>query len=164
MATLAPYITAADLRAALSTSTYMAIYDEEQTGSIVTVDASTAVLLTLARAHSRVVSWLGHTYTKIPLVTDTDVPFLLKDAELNYAIGLSYDRHPEYVRAYAAEPQRKNAYDQAELTMTRVQEAILRFVDSPTVPTPVNVGVIVYDTGPHTITDSLDGTWNGGDL
>ena len=164
MATLVPYITATDLRAALSPPTYMAIFDDDQTGSIVTVDASTAVLLTLARAHSRVVSWLGHTYTKVPLVTDTDVPFLLKDAELGYAIGMSYDRHPEYTRAYAADPQRKNAYDQAELTMTRVQEAILRFVDSPTIAAPVNVGCVIYDTGPHTITDSTDGTRNGGDL
>jgi hypothetical protein len=142
----------------------MSIYDDEQTGSIVTVDASTAVLLTLARAHSRVVSWLGHTYTKVPLVTDTDVPFLLKDAELNYAIGMSYDRHPEFVRAYGADPQRKNAYDQAELTMTRVQQAILRFVDSPTIAAPANAGGIVYDSGPRTLTDSLDGTYNGGDL
>lgn len=164
MTVLAPYNTPAELRAAMSPATYMSIYDDDQSGSIVTVDASTAVALTLARAHSKVVSWLGHTYTKIPLVTDTDVPFLLKDAELNYAIALSYDRHPEYIRAYGADPQRKGAYDQAELTMTRVQEAILRFVDAPSMPLPVNVGCLIYDTGPHTVTDSLDGTHNGGDL
>lgn len=142
----------------------MSIYDDEQCGSITEVDASTAVNLTLARAHARVVSWLGHTYNQLPLSTDTDVPFLLKDAELNYAIGMSYDRHPEYVRAYGMDPQRKSAWDQAELCMTRVQQAILRFVDSPTIAAPTNVGGLIYDTGPHTITDSLDGTRNGGDL
>lgn len=164
MATLAPYITAADLRAALSSSVYMALFDDEQTGVTATVDASLGVTLTLARAHSRVVSWLGHTYSKLPLVTDTEVPYLLKDAELNYAIGMAYDRHPEYVRAYGSDAQRQNAWDQAELTMNRIQEAILRFADAESVGDPVNVGGIVYDTGPRTLTDSLDGTYNGGDL
>lgn len=164
MSTLAPYIAASDLRAALSPAVYMAIFDDEQTGSIADVDASNAVALVLARAHSRVVSWLGHTYTKLPLATDSEVPYLLKDAELNYAIGMSFDRHPEYVRAYGADPQRKNAWDQAELTMNRVQEAILRFVDAPSVGKPVNVGGIVFDSGPRTLTDSLDGTYNGGDF
>jgi len=164
MTVLSPYITAAELRAALSPATYMAIWDDEQCGSTTEVDASTAVALVLARAHAKTVSWLGHTYTKIPLITDTDVPFLLKDAELNYAIGMSFDRHPEYVRAYGMDPQRKSAWDQAELCMTRIQQAILRFADAPSIAAPTNSGGIVYDTGPHTITDSLDGTWNGGDL
>jgi hypothetical protein len=164
MTILSPYITAAELRAALSPSVYMAIFDDEQIGSTIEVDASVPVQLVLARAHARVVSWLPHTYTQLPLSTDLEVPYLLKDAELNYAIGMSFDRHPEYVRSYGMDPQRKSAWDQAELCMTRVQQAILRFADSPSINAPTNSGGIVFDTGPHTITDSLDGTRNGGDL
>jgi hypothetical protein len=164
MATLAPYITAAELRDALSPATYMAIFDDEQIGSTTVVDASRPVALLLARAHAHVVSRLGHTYNKIPLITDSEVPYLLKDAELNFAIGMAYDRHPEYVRSYGADSQRKNAWDQANLTMLMIQEAVMRFVDAPSVGDPVNVGGIVFDSGPRTLTDSLDGTYNGGDL
>ena len=161
---LDPLITAAQLRATLSEPTYMALYDDEQLGSAEAVDASAAVQLTLRRAHIRCVSWLGANYSKLPLDTDSDVSDLLIDAELNYAIGLSFDRHPEYVRQYGEDPRRKAAYDQAELTMTRVQEGILRMPDSPSMGQPANVGGIVYDSGPRTMTDSLDGTYNGGDL
>lgn len=161
---LTPFITAAELRATLSPATYMAIFDDEQTGSVSLVDASTAVLLTLSRAHIRTVSWLPPSFDKLPKSSDTDVSILLKDAELNYAVGLSYDRHPEYVRAYGADPQRKAAYDQAELTMTRVQAAVLRLPDSPSMDEPHNVGGIVYESGPRTLIDSFDGSRNGGDL
>jgi len=104
MTTLAPYVTPAMLRARLSLATYIAIYDDDLTGSITEVDASEGVALTLSDAHSLVVSRLGTNYTHIPLVTDIDVPFLLKSAELNYAVGISYDRHPEYIRAYGTDP------------------------------------------------------------
>jgi hypothetical protein len=164
MGTLAPYITPVELRDALSPATYMAIFDDEQCGSTITVDASTAVALVLARAHSRVVSWLGSNYSRIPLVTDAGIPLLLKDAELNYAIGMSYDRHPEYVRAYGCDPQRKSAWDMAELTMERIQAAVLRLEDGTPVAKPKNIGGIVWESGPRTLTDSLDGTYNGGDF
>lgn len=161
---LEPFVTPQMLRDTLSPATYMALFDDEQTGSISDVDESAPVLLLLRRAHIRVVSWLGHNYTKLPLVTDTDVSDLLIDAELNYAVGMAYDRHPEYTRSYGEEPKRKAAWDQAELTMMRVQEAILRLPDAPSMGQPANVGGIVYESGPRTLTDSIDGTFNGGDL
>lgn len=161
---LAPLITAANLRDAIGTATYMALMDDEQLGVVEAVDTSSAVALLLSRAHIRCVSWLGANYAKTPLVTDTDVSVLLQDAELNYAVGLAYDRHPEYVRNFGEEPKRRAAYDQAELTMQRIQEAILRLPDMPSMGQPANVGGIVYDSGPRTLTDSIDGTYNGGDL
>jgi hypothetical protein len=157
-------ITAADLRNALGTATYMALFDDEQTGSITEVDASANVLLVLRRAHVRCISWLGTNYAKIPKSTDSDVSDLLVDAELNYAMGLAYDRHPEYVRAYGADPQRKNAWDQAELTMMRIQEAILKLVDSPSMAEPLNVGGLVIDSGQRIFLDSADGQRNSGDF
>jgi len=157
-------ITAADLRNALGAATYMALLDEETTGSISDVDASAAVLMVLRRSHIRCISWLGTNYAKIPKSTDNDISDLLIDAELNYAIGLAYDRHPEYVRAYGADPQRKNAYDLAELTMMRIQEAILKLVDSPSMAEPLNVGGLVIDGGQRVFLDSSNGQRNSGDF
>jgi hypothetical protein len=159
-----PLITAADLRNALSTPTYMALFDDEQCGSYIEVDASAPVLLTLRRAHIRCISWLGTNYTKIPASTDSYVSDLLVDAELNYAIGIAFDRHPEYVRAYGEEPKRRAAFDQAELTMTRIQEATLKMVDSPTMEEPLNVGGLVVDNGQRMFLRAADGTNNGGDF
>lgn len=161
---LEPFVTAAELRAALSLATYLALFDDEQTGSTDIVDASLPVTLTLSRAHVRVVSWLPNSYSTNPTADDSDVSVLLKDAELNYAVGMAFDRHPEYSRQYGEDPRRKAAFDQAELTMTRVQSAVLRLVDSPSLGIPALAGGVCYESGPRTITDSLDGTHNGGDL
>jgi hypothetical protein len=159
-----PLVTAEMLRNALSRDTYLALYDDEQCGSYVSVDASAPVALTLRRAHIRCISWLGANYSKIPASTDNDVPDLLIDAELNYAIGMSYDRHPEYVRQYGEDPKRKAAWDQAELTMMRVQEAVLKFVETPSMAEPENVGGVVIDGGRRAFLDGIDGTNNSGDF
>jgi hypothetical protein len=144
---LDPLITGEDLRLALSKATFLALFDDELTGEVEVVESSPEVAQVLRRAHIRTVSWLGANYNKVPLVTDTDVSELLKDAELNYAIGMSYDRHPEYVRQYGEDVKRKAAYEQAELCMMRVQEATLRLVDSPSMAEPENVGAVIVDSG-----------------
>jgi hypothetical protein len=118
----------------------------------------------LRRAHIKCITWLGANYTKIPDGTDSHISDLLVDAELNYAIALAYDRHPEYVRAYGEEPKRKAAWDQAELTMMRVQEAVLKFVDLPDMEEPRNVGGVVVDGGQRVFLKASDGTNNGGDF
>lgn len=160
---LAPLITANLLRLALTTTTYMALFDELQLGDVGSVDASASVTLVLRRAHVRCVSWLGLNYKKIPLVTDAEVPDLLVDAELNYAVGIAFDMHPEYVRQYGEDPRRKSAFDQAELCMQRVQEAILQFVDAPSVGEPENVGGVVTDSGQRVFLGSTNGALNSGD-
>lgn len=161
---LAPLITAADLRATLSEPTYMALFDDDQSGVVASVDASDGVAMCLRRAHIRCVSWLGVNYSKVPLVTDTDVPDLLIDAELNYATGIAFDRHPEYTRQYGEDPRRKAAYDQAELTMLRVQEAILQFVDSASMKEPENVGGIIVNEGQKMFLGATSGALNSGDF
>lgn len=161
---LAPLITGEDLRIALSKATFLALYDDEQTGDMETIETSAEVGQTLRRAHIRTVAWLGNNYNKVPLVTDTDVSELLKDAELNYAIGISYDRHPEYVRQYGEDVKRKAAYDQAELCMQRVQEAVLRLVDSPSMAEPENVGAVIVDSGQRTFLGTTNGVVNSGDF
>lgn len=160
-----PLITAANLRDALSLPTYLALFDDELTGSVTVVDASAGVALVLRRAHIRCISWLGTNYNKLPRVTDTEVPDLLIDAELNFAVALAYDRHPEYTRSTGCEPNRKSAFDQAETCMMRIQEAILRLdVDAPSMGAPLNVGGIVTDGGQRVFLGSTNGASNGGDF
>lgn len=162
----APLITAQELRDALGRNTYMALFDEDDegqsTGDVATVDVSRPVLLTLARAHARVRSRLAAVWTQIPKSTDPQIPLLLKDAELNFAIGMAYDRHPEYVNRFGWDPVRKGAYQIATDTMELIQDAVLR-VDDPSPGTPVNVGGTVIDNGNRVFLPNPDGTNNSGD-
>lgn len=147
------------LRAALSAATYMALFDDEQTGSHSIVDASDAVRFTLRRAHARVVSRLPPIYRTLPsaAVAD-DIPALLQDAELLYACGLAYDRHAEYARAYG-----RPKFDEADDIMDKVQAAILMIADNPPEPAPRNVGGTVTSLGPRAFVDS-SGNYTGGDF
>lgn len=161
---LDPLITAAQLRTALTRPTYMALFDEDQSGIEAAVDASDGVALCLRRSHALCISFLGVNYSKIPLVTDADVPDLLVHAELCYATGMAFDLHPEYVRQYGEDPRRKAAYDQAEKIMFRVQEAVLQFVDSASMKEPENVGGIVVNEGQKVFLGTTSGALNSGDF
>lgn len=161
---LDPLNTPTNLRDALSIQTYMALFDDMGLGDVATVDASGAVEQVLQMAHIRCVSWLGANYSKLPASTDTDVSVLFKFAELQYAIAMSFDRHPEYVRQYGETPRKNSALAQAELTMQRVQEAILKPVDSPSMGEPKNIGGRVVDSGQRIMLGSTNGALNSGDF
>jgi hypothetical protein len=163
-----PLITAATLRAKLGFNTYMALYDEDDSGSptgdVAQVDASEAVALTLRLAHVRVVSRLATIYpNKTPDGTDPLIDDLLVDAELNYAVGISYDRHPEYVNRFGWDPVRKGAYQMADDIMASIQDAVMRLVQAPPEPKPANVGGVVVDGGQRVFLVGIDGTPNTGD-
>lgn len=163
MAVLTPLITADNLADALNPTTFMAIFDDSNTGDLATVKASAPVTLTLKRAHAKCIAWLGDTYATIPDGADSQIPGLLVDAELDYAQALAWQRHPEYVRTFG-ESERLNAFKRAEATMQKVQEATLRIVDSSAQAKPQNVGAIIVSGVPRTIIDNEDGTRNGGDF
>src|SRR5690242_10024481 len=113
MAVLTPLVTAKTLRTSLSLSTYMAVFDDANTGSADIVDSSEQVRLVLVEAHAMVVSFLGDLYTKIPNGTDSELPQLLVHAELLYARAISFDRHPEYTRTFGDNPLRDSHFKQA---------------------------------------------------
>lgn len=165
MPALTPLVTAADLRNTLKAAVYIAIFDDNNDGIAELLDTAPQVLLVLRRAHTRVVSRLGDLYAKIPDGVDApNIPDLLFDAELNYCIGLAFDRSPEFTKNNGFEPQRKSAYAQADSTMQLLQEAILRIVDFPPAAAPFNVGGAVLDSGQRTVLDSTNGQRNSGDL
>lgn len=159
MPQLTPYATAEMLRAVLGPATYMAIYDDEQTGDVEFVDRADAVKFTLRRAHARVVSRLPPIYRTLPTTSIADdIPALLQDAELLYACGLSYDRHPEYARVYG-----RPKFVEADEIMDNVQAAILMIADNPPEPSPANVGGTVTSKGPRAFVD-VNGNYTGGDF
>jgi hypothetical protein len=161
-----PLVTAAMLRATLSLATYMALFDDEQLGITDDVDKSLAVTLVLRRSHTRVNSRLATIYSKRPLPSgsDAEIDDLLLDAELNYACGMAFDRHPEYTRSYGEEPRRKAYYDQAEAVMENIQAALMRLVQTPPEDPPKNVGGIVYAITQRVMSPDADGTLNSGDF
>lgn len=161
-----PLVTAEMLRAVLSLPTYMALFDDDQIGSMADVDASLAVTLTLRRAHVRVNARLATIYAARPLPSGTDAAYsdLLLDAELNYAVGMAFDRHPEYVKAYGEEPRRKAAFDQAELYMELIQAALMRIPESAPETKPRNVGGLILTNDQRVMAPSLDGSRNSGDF
>lgn len=163
-AVLLPYITADDLRDALSPPTFLAIFDDDTSGQV--ADDRPAVVQVIRRAHSRVVSRLPDLYKTIPNVDPQvgPVPDLLFDAELAYAVALSLQRHPEYARTFGEDTRVKQAFSQAEQIMTELQEAILRIADMPPEPAPRNVGGIILNSGPRVMIDNPDGTPNSGDF
>lgn len=154
-----PYYCSSDeLRIALGTATFLAIFDENNDG---TADAE-AVTLVQVRAHARVVSRLVDVFgANIPASLSTTAPILLKDAELDYATALAWQRHPEYVRAHGKN-EAIAAMERADQTMARVQSAIARLSDFAT--KPANVGGVVNDTSSRLVIDSADGTKNSGDF
>lgn len=142
------YITAQDIVDAIGEPTYMALFDDANTGDRATVDASTAVQSTIARAHAETVSWLPDIYATMPpeipagIVTGGDsIPVLFKDAELKWATVYAYRRHKEYVRTYSAQPG-GSLVREVEALMERIATAAQRVAptDSPPEPSPHNVG------------------------
>lgn len=159
MPTPAAYITASDLAAALGAQVYMQIFDDASTGDIPTVDASAQVELVIERAHSEVLSYVPAIYESLP----TSIPTLLKSAELDYAVALSLERHPEYVRAYGEEAREKR-WMRAEKKMGRIVQSIQQITDGAPAGRPGNVGGVIRDTAPRVMVDGPDGTHNGGDF
>ena len=161
-----PRVTAELLRAALSPATYLALFDDEQCGVVSEVDISLPVTLTLRRAHTRVQSRLATICGTRPLPGETAAggSDLLLDAELNYAIGMAFDRHPEYVRAYGEGARQKGAWSMAESIMEDLQAAVLRVVDATPEAAPSNVGGILFSSARRVMLPGSDGSANSGDF
>lgn len=157
------YIVQADLEKALSPRTVLAIFQDDPAIGTADNDAVEAVI---DRAEAQVDSALLG-FVPMPLANPLDR--LVKAVALEFAIAYSFERHPEYVRAFG-ESQRQNKIDRAELMLARIQQALRRLPDNNTAATvgaggtTYNVGGIVTASGPRTMVDSPDGTQNSGDF
>jgi hypothetical protein len=153
------YIVQADLENALSPSTILAIFEDQNTGAVNT----TALNDICARATARVDSWIAAVYDGPFPITQSPVPAMCKELALEYGVAFCFERHPEYVRTFGELP-RAERWKRADELGLRLQKAVQRMPDYTAQPKPRNVGGIVYDSGPRTIVDSADGTRNGGDF
>jgi hypothetical protein len=78
---------------------------------------------------------------------------------LLWARALSYERHPEYVRIYGDGPRKEAQAFGEDLALAKQLLSELEGLEGP-----VNVGGALYADGPRMLTDSADGTKNGGDF
>jgi hypothetical protein len=163
---LGSYITIQDLVNALSPSTVLALFDDQNINIINDPPLVAVVESVIARAEAEVNSYLARAYPKLKLpVTQAPQSQMLKQAALAFAVPFSFQRHPEYVKTYGDDPRGGMiALKRADEFMERLCTGKQFLNDVPAEPKPSIVGGIVYSPGPRTTIDSPDGTYNGGDF
>lgn len=161
-----PYVTDDELRAALGLETYINLFDDKgqyNRETEVMPDAmQAAVDLVILRADARVNAWMPPNY-KGTLPFPAPIPELVREMALMYAEALAWKRNPDYLNSMKMTPAVAELLKAADQLGLQVQQATLRLYDAE-VPTPANVGGVVYNSGPHVIIDSPDGTSNRGDF
>lgn len=158
-------VSAQVLRLALTATTYMAIFDDAKSKDPDVVDGSDQVALVLELSWAQCSSFLPPIYQTDPSELPSQVSSLLKLAQLTFARALSYQRHPEYVKTFGAEPGGK-MWTIAENIMKNIQGGVQRIPpkDHPPDAAPYNIAGPVADDGKRMIVTSPDGTDNLGDF
>jgi hypothetical protein len=154
------YITQTDLENAIGPAAVLAIYDDD--GDLALSSSELAALASvLDRSSAKVDGRLARSYDgPFPL---SPVPKLVKYAALEYAIAYSFERHPEFVRAFGRDEHAirlKRAEDMAE----DIADAIEFLPDFAAQKTPGTAGGVVPNNGPQLLVDRLDGTSLTGDF
>lgn len=153
------YITATDLEVRIGRQAILAIYDDDNDG---VVDAATLADV-CDQASARVDSYLATSYKgALPLSVDPHTgkyPSVVKQAAVEWARYMAFDRHPEYVRMYGTKP-----LEEAKALSSALAKAEQYLPDNSAEPAPRGTFGIVYAPGQRLLTDSPDGQRNGGDL
>ena len=150
-----PLWTLADLQARLSAETVRQIFDDDTNG------APDALNITRLQedSDSYVKGFLRPIYDLDEIDALPSPPNELKRLSLDVAEWMACRRWPEYIRG---EWKEKRDYTRAELMDLRSGTVRLDVMGSP--EPAGNEGGLVTDSGPRTILDSADGTYNGGDF
>jgi hypothetical protein len=159
------YLSAADLRDYLGKRLFNELFSEEPDMDV--ADNHPAVVLVLARSYMLVASRLGPIYSARAAESDDGaVSKFLRDAQLDYAHALSYERRPEVGQRYGRE-KNFDLYKRADTTLANLRADVLRIPDTDTPPAASTArirGGILTATGKRVVIDSADGTSNGGDF
>lgn len=153
------FIQLSDLQDALSPAVVIQLFDDRNVG----VPSPTAVARVIAEAEAEVKSYLVGDYPN-PLPGGASTDELLKLAALDFAICLSYERHPKFMRAQGDGTTLKTRFDRATDRMKRIQASIQRPPTLSTLATPANVGGTSVVPTQAIITSNDDGTPNMGDF
>ncbi len=149
------YIDQGDLEDRLGASTVAQLFADDFTNGAVNVNAIAA---TINDAEGEVDGFL---LGVIDIESINGADRLLRLSALDFAESFAFKRHPEYVRTFGEGPREQGLYSRAKGRMERIRSAAQRLPDQPAAAKPRNVGGIVVDSGPRTITTGADGTMNG---
>jgi hypothetical protein len=159
-------VTPSELRSQLNPDVYLACFDDNNDGEV--QDTEAQVVLVLKRSRAQVCSWLAPTYRQSLADLDEDDTFLLKSAQLDYAVAYSLERHPEYVRSFGEE-KRAERWKRADEMMKRVRSAtqLIAGPDNQPAVKPSNIlgaGVRTGTYGNTAVGEGFvkDGTGGGG--
>ena len=130
-----PYVDGDELREQLGPQVYLAIFDDENGGAA----NQAAVDQVCARASGRVDGHLLKVYPATVVPFMASVPLLAKEAALEFAVGLSFLRRPEYAARYG-DKGKVDEFLRAEKLCSDLALNIQRLVPAPTAaPDPANV-------------------------
>ena len=162
---MAGYITPQILVDALSEPTYMAIFDDTNSGLRATVDASTGVVTCLALGHAETASFLPSILSATPAEQPSAlVSRLLEMAEVSFCVCFAYRRHPEYVKTYGAEPSGP-LYKECVARMLRIQAGTQQIPTNDNPPQKAaNVGGSSVADGARIAMTGTDGVSRLGDF
>lgn len=151
------YWVRADLENALGPKTVMAIFDDENDGTV----NDGALVAVQVRSDSIVNSYIATVYPKLTLPL-TSVPDTVKFASLEYGLIFARDRAVEYW-SKQGEGEREFRLKEARKNMAELITATRVLYDSPE-PKPATVGGFVTTSGPRTFVDGPNGEDNLGDF
>lgn len=151
------YLTQTDLEIAIGAQAVATLFDNGS-GAVDTA----ALDLVFSRAGAWVDAYLATVY-RGPWPIPSPTPVMVKEAALTMAIGLSYDRRPEFVRQVFGEA-RRDYRKEAKDALKMFAEGNLTIVENSPAKSDTITGGIVYASGPRLIVDSPDGTSNTGDF
>lgn len=145
------YINTTDLIRRLNPKTFLAIYDDEDSGDPLQVD-DLIVQQDIDSAEGEVDSYLILIGTlPLPTLAGGAIDRLIKTAALDYAEALSFLRHPEYPRTFGENGKSKGLWTIAEKRMERIKKSLQQMPDivSQTGTTPTNTGATIANADPE---------------
>ena len=155
------YLTQAELQYALSSTSYTAIFDQDNDG----VADSAVVDACLARGSAMTDAWIAPVYKGPFPIMQVPVPAMIRELTIQYCLAIAYERRPDYTRTLlGASDDGKKRWDRADEMGKRLQSAVLRIPDYVAQPVPGNVGGIVTDDSHRIFIAGSDGFSNRGDF
>ena len=138
------YITVAELNVAMGPQMVLQMFDDMQTGAVYEPSVDAVV----ARASAMVDSWIAPVYAgTLPMTfaSESQVPGMILELAVQYAVAIAYERHPDYANAIASSPN-KDRFARADALGKQLQAAIRRIPDLINNP-PANVGGVSLTVG-----------------
>jgi hypothetical protein len=165
-----PYITTSELTTALGPQTALALFDDDDSGTL----NAFAVAQVIMRAHARVTGSLVSIYgrSKVPPGLPDGyvdgqpqtVPDILRDYELEQAMVFAYDRRPGFVRGQG-ELTVKDRDARLQTLVEQIRTSEVQLTDDAPDEEPANLGGLVLDLGQHVaIGRNPYGGFNRGDF